>query len=286
MTETPAPQAEPSATGNTYAARDHARAQEAAAAATERAWVPAADHPGTPADIDPDKLVWAETVGGGGYAHQTLAPGTVVELTDLDGDACVHLALAWAGSPWERLCVADTLKVQWNAYLGQGSLLLSDQGRALATLVMDESGRHDAFCGAPTAAQNEARYGDGTPWGPTPAARELLKLAAAKHDLTARDLPQTVALFKGLKADAEGRLHWLGGSGPGRRVRLLAEAPLLVMLANTPHALDPREDYTVGPVRALAWRERPTGTGDARWDATPEGRRALANTAARIGAAA
>ncbi|SDE24325.1 urea amidolyase associated protein UAAP1 [Glycomyces harbinensis] len=286
MTETPEPQAEPSATGSTYAARDHARAQEAAAAVAERAWVPAAAFPDVPDGIDRDRLLWAETVAGGGYAHQAVAPGTVVEIADIEGDACVHLALAWAGRPWERLCVADTVKVQWNAYLGQGSLLLSDQGRALASLVLDETGRHDAFCGASTAAQNRARYGDGAPWGPAPAARELLKLAAAKHDLTARDLPPTLALFKGLKADADGRLHWLGGTGPGRRLRLLAEAPLLVMLANAPHPLDPREDYTATPARVLAWRERPTGPGDAHWNATPEGRRALANTAAAIGAAA
>jgi len=286
MTEIPEPQAEPSDTGSTYAARDHARAQEAAARVAERAWVPASTFPAAPDGLDPASLLWAETVAGGGYAHRVLAPGTVVELTDLDGDACVHLALAWAGRPWERLCVADTVKVQWNAYLGEGSLLLSDQGRALATLVLDESGRHDAFCGAPAAAQNEERYGDGAPWGPTPAGRELLKLAAAKHDLTARDLPPTVALFKGLKADDEGRLHWLGSTGAGRRVRLLAEAPLLVMLANTPHPLDPREAYTATPVRVLAWRERPTAPGDAAWDATPERRRALANTAADLGAAA
>lgn len=283
MTEAHEPQAEPSATGSTYAARDHARAQAAAATETERAWVPAADIPDIP---DAANLLWAETVGGGGYAHQVVAPGTVVELTDLDGDACVHLALTWAGRPWERLCVADTVKVQWNAYLGQGSLLLSDQGRALASITVDESGRHDTFCGAPTAAQNRERYGDGTPWGPTPAARELLKLAAAKHDLTTRDLPPTIALFKGLKADGDGRLHWLGGTGAGKRVRLLAEAPLLIMLANTPHPLDPRQAYTATPVRVLAWRERPTAPGDARWDATPEGRRAFANTAAHLGAAA
>jgi urea carboxylase-associated protein 2 len=283
MTQIPAPPPA-SATATPTAARDHARAQEAAATATERAWIPATAYPDPPADAA--DLTWAETVPGGGYAHQVLAPGTVLELADLDGLACAHLALAWAGREWERLCVADTIKVQWNAYLGDGALLLSDQGRALASVVLDESGRHDVLCGASTAAQNRDRYGDGSPWGPSPAARELLKLAAAKHDLTARDLPPTIAFFKGLKADGDGRLHWLGGAGPGRRVRLVAEAPLLVMLANAPHPLDPAAAYTASPLRVLAWRGRPTSPGDPRWDAAPEGRRALANTAAAIGAAA
>jgi urea carboxylase-associated protein 2 len=275
-----------SSTSTTYAAREHARAQETAASVAERAWVPAATFPGLPDDVPADRLVWAETVTGGGYAHKVLAPGTVVELTDLEGDACVQLALHWDGRPWERLCVADTVKVQWNAYLGEGALLLSDQGRALASLALDESGHHDTFAGASTAAQNRERYADGAPWSATPAARELLKLAAAKHDLTARDLPPVISLFKGLKADADGHLQWTGGAGPGVRIRLRTEAPLLIMLANTPHPLDPRPHYAATSLRVLAWKDRPTTPDDPLWNATPEIRRALANTADHLGATA
>ncbi|MCH7229870.1 DUF1989 domain-containing protein [Glycomyces sp. L485] len=274
-----------SSTSTTYAAREHARAQEAASTALDRPWVPASAFPGVPGELADEHMVWAETVRGGGYTHKVLAPGTVVELTDLDGDACAQIALAWAGRPWERLCVADTVKVQWSAYLGEGGLLLSDQGRALASLALDESGRHDTFCGAATAAQNRERYGDGSPWSTTPAARELLKLAAAKHALTARDLPPVVSLFKGVKADEEGRLHWTGGAGAGKRVRLRAEAPLLLLLANTPHPLDPRDEYTATSLRVLAWKDRPTAPGDPLWTSTPEIRRALSNTAEFLGAA-
>ncbi|WP_199037586.1 urea amidolyase associated protein UAAP1 [Glycomyces salinus] len=277
---------EDSATATTYAARDHARAQESAATVADRSWVPADTFPDTTDHPEGQRLVWAETVAGGGYAHKVLAPGAVVELTDLEGESCAQLALFWAGRPWERLCVADTVKVQWNAYLGAGALLLSDQGRALASLDLDESGRHDTFCGAATAEQNRERFGDGEPWSATPAARELLKLAAAKNDLAPRDLPPTVSLFKGVKADPDGRLRWTGGAGAGARVRIRAEAPLLVMLANTPHPLDPREDYTVSSLRVLAWKDRPTAPDDPLWESTPEIRRALSNTAEFLGAAA
>ena len=84
--------------------------------------------------------------------------GAKLRLTDLDGDTCAGLGLHRADRPAERLNVADTVKVQWQAYLGPGSLLLSGQGRVLAAVVEDTSGRHDAFCGTSTRAANAARY--------------------------------------------------------------------------------------------------------------------------------
>jgi uncharacterized protein len=157
-------------TSTTYGARDHARAQEGAQAEAMPV-VPAADWPAPPCAAG--HLVWAETVAGGNYTHRVLARGTELRLTDLRGDACAHLLLFVADRPWERLNVADTVKVQWNAYLGEGQLLLSDQGRVLASLVADTSGRHDALCGTSTLVRNTNRYGDGTPQSPSPAGREL-----------------------------------------------------------------------------------------------------------------
>lgn len=154
-------------TSTTYGARDHARAQEGARAEAMPV-VPAADWPAPPCAAG--HLVWAETVAGGNYTHRVLARGTELRLTDLHGDACAHLLLFAADRPWERLNVADTVKVQWNAYLGEGQLLLSDQGRVLASLVTDTSGRHDALCGTSTLVRNTDRYGDGTPQSPSPPA--------------------------------------------------------------------------------------------------------------------
>ena len=76
---------------------------------------------------------------------KVLARGTRLRLRDLDGAACAHLLLYRADAPWERLNVADTVKVPWQAYLGAGHPLLSDQGRVLATVVADTSGQHDAL---------------------------------------------------------------------------------------------------------------------------------------------
>jgi urea carboxylase-associated protein 2 len=226
-----------------------------------------------------ERLTWAETVAGGGYTSKALARGTSVRLRDLHGDACAHLLLFNADAPWERLNAADTVKVPWQAYLGAGHPLLSDQGRVLATIVRDDSGRHDALCGTSVRAGNEARYGDGSPEGGTPAGRELLLLAALKHGLGPRDLPPSVSLFQGVRVGRDGTLGFAGSAGPGAAVTLRAELPLVALLANVPHPLDPRERYTCTTLEVLAWRGEPTRPGDALWSSTPELRRAFENTA-------
>lgn len=208
-------------------------------------------------------------------------PRTELTLTDRDGDACAHLLLFAAGRPWERLNAADTVKVQWNAYLGAGSLLLSDQGRVLAALTADSSGRHDALTGTSSAARNTARYGDGSPHGPSPAGRELFKLAAVKHGLTPRDLPPSISLFQGVTVAGDGTLVFTGSAGPGAAVTLRAEQPLIVLLANVPHPLDPRPGYHCTPLAVRATAGKPTAPGDPLYERTPEGRRAYQNTDAR-----
>ncbi|MGW2056420.1 urea amidolyase associated protein UAAP1 [Streptomyces sp. NPDC001840] len=265
------------ATATTYGARDHARAQAGTKAGTMPV-VPATDWPDPPCEAG--HLVWAETVAGGGYTHRAVARGTEIRLTDPHGDACAHLVLHADGHPWERLNTADTVKVQWNAYLGAGHLLLSGQGRVLASLITDTAdGRHDALCGTSTLARNTARYGDGAPHSPTPAGRELLKLAALKNGLEPRDLPPSVSFFQGVAVREDGTLDFTGSAGRGGSVTLRAEQDLTVLIANVPHPLDPRPEYHSTPLEVLAWIAAPTAPGDPLWDATPEGRRAFLNTA-------
>jgi hypothetical protein len=52
---------------------------------------------------------------------------------------------------------------------------------------------------------------------------------------------------------------------------------LIVVLANCPHRLDARAEYTVTPVRASAWRGEPTPADDPIRNSTPEGLRAFLN---------
>jgi urea carboxylase-associated protein 2 len=264
-------------TDTVLAARADARAQ-AGRAVEAMPYLPASGTPYPPAGVDPANLVWAETVKGGGYTHRVVARGTRIRLDDPTGDACAHVLVYNAEEPWERLNVADTQKIPWQAYLGPGHPLLSGDGRVLATIVADTSGRHDALCGTSTGAFNRQKFGDSAPEGPSPSGRELFSLAAAKHGLSPRDLPPSVSFFQGVRARADGSLEFTGSVGAGAAVELLAELPLIVLIANVPHPVDPRPRYTVGPLRVHAWRARSTGPGDFQWDTSAELHRAYLNT--------
>lgn len=264
-------------TDSVLAARADARAQ-AERTAEYMPYRPASSSPFVPDGVDPAALVWAETVAPGGYTHRVVARGTRIRLDDPAGAACAHVLLFNALETGERLNVADTIKIPWQAYLGTGHPLLSGDGRALATIAADTSGRHDTFCGTTTDEANIAKYGSAHPQGPAPSGRSRFLLAASKHGLTGRDLPPSISFFQGVHVEADGGLTFLGGSGPGTHVELVAEMPLLVLIVNVPHPLDPAEDYLVGPLRVHAWPGRPTLPGDPQFTSTPEVNRAYLNS--------
>lgn len=262
----------------TARARAHARDQEGTVV-PDMPTVPASSTTSElPPGVGASDVVWTERIAGGGYGHRVLAAGTHIRLTDITGDACASLLLYHADMPWERLNVADTIKVQWQVYLSQDQLLLSDQGRVLVSIVKDTSNHHDTVYGASTQRRNVERYGDGSPEGASPAGRELLALAATKNGLGRRDVAPCVSFFQGVRIDPEGRPQWQGSAGAGAQVTLRCEMPVVVLLANAAHPLDPRSEYTVGSLDVLAWRGTPTTPVDDLWRYTPEGRRAFENT--------
>lgn len=267
----------PSRTSTTHGAREHARSQ-AGARVISQPTVPAADATDTPAGVAAADLLWEETLGPGGYSAHRLPRGGRLRLLDVDGDACAALMVHRADAPAERLNVADTGKVQWQAYLGPGMVLLSDMGRVMGSIVDDTSARHDALCGASTAAGNARRYGDGTVYGPAPAGRDRLLLGLAKHGLTRRDLPPTINLFKGVRVGGDGSLSFEGDPVPGASVTIRAEMDLLVCIANCPHRLDPRDTYTATPLRLTGWLGPLTPPDDPVRTRTPEVLRAFENT--------
>ena len=269
-------------TSTTVAARDHARAQ-GVRRVPHQPTVPASDAIGVVRPCRNADRARADAVGRRDRARwrllAVLPRGAVVRITDLEGDACANVLVYNAAQPAERLNVADTVKVQWQAYLGPGSLLLSDMGRVLLTVMADTSGRHDAFCGGSNRLRNAAKYGDGAVHGAHPNARDRFAVALAKHGLGRRDVVPNVNFFKGVRVAPDGELRFDDRVvAPGAYVELRAELPVILVLVNTPHVLDPRPEYTVTPLRVSAWSDAAAARGDTEWAATPEAERAFLQT--------
>ncbi|MDP3490830.1 MAG: urea carboxylase-associated family protein [Phenylobacterium sp.] len=264
-------------TADPKSAQAHARAQGATRIETMPI-LPPSEARDLPTGVAADDMLWEETIGAGGYGAKRLNRGARLRLTDLQGDACASMLVFNAENPVERLNVADTVKVQWNAYLGQGRLLLSDMGRAMMSLLEDGAETHDAFCGASNAASNARLYGTGDNWGPHPNARDRFSLALAKFGLGRKDIHPCINWFKGVKIGPDGAVEThVGPYPPGRSLTLRAEMDVIVVLANCPHVRDPRSDYSVTPLRVSAWRGPVTPHDDLIRNATPEGLRAFLN---------
>jgi hypothetical protein len=262
-----------SSTASPDAARDHARAM-AGTQVEAMPTVPAIQAKALPPGVAAETMIWDETIAPGGYASKRMNRGARLRLTDMRGDACVSMLAFNAEQPVERLNVADTLKVQWNAYLSAGSLILSDMGRVMFSILEDTTKGHDAFCGASNTRRGVENIG----FIDNPSARERFVIALAKYGLGRRDIHPCINWFKPVTIGEDGATRLdVGPFAPGRHLTLRAEMDVVVVLANCPHVLDPRDDYTVTPVRASAWRGPVTAQDDPIRNATPEGLRAFLN---------
>jgi uncharacterized protein len=228
-----------------------------------------------PALIPADRIIAEEAIPGGWYWSARLQRGQTLRIVN-DGGTHGVSGLFWnADDTSERYNAGDTVKVQWSAAIGKGTLLFSDMGRVLMSVTEDSSGAHDVLLGGSTEASNRRRYGDQT----LRNSRDNFILAVAKHGLGRRDISPCITFFAPVRTDAEGRFAWQADAvKPGAFVDLRAEMNVLVALSNCPHPLAPSPRWEAAPVRAIIWRAGAPGPGDLCRNRTDEAARGFANT--------
>ena len=156
----------------------------------------------------------------------------------------------------ERLNVPDTLKAQMSARIRPPMTLISDMGRALASVIGSSLDWHDAITGHSLSDAVESRYGpssyaaDRNDW--RRSARSALLDELWKHGLGLRDLHANVNFFSKVAAsdDERGTLRYVPGhAAEGDWVSLRAEIDVLVVLSTAPHPLDPTETWDPAGIR-------------------------------------
>jgi uncharacterized protein len=235
----------------------------------------AADDSRNPAILPAALVVREETIPGGWYWSTRLTRGETLRIVN-DAATSGVSALFWnADDTSERYNAADTMKLQWSAAIGRGSVLFSDMGRVLVSVTDDSSGAHDALLGGSSAASDRRRYGGQTPRN----SRDNFVLAAAKHGLARRDIPPCITFFAPVRTDEAGRFVWHADAvGPGDYVDLRAEMTVLVALSNCPHPLAPGQRWAAEPVRAIVWRSGEPGPRDLCRHRSDEAMRAFEHT--------
>jgi urea carboxylase-associated protein 2 len=235
------------------------------------------------ADVEAERVIWDETIPGGGYWTRVLRRGTTLRLVDLEGSQGVAALFYNADMPSERYNAADTVKIQNTIFPSKGRVLFSDLGRVLLSITEDTCGSHDTLGGMSTALSNEARYGSGRYQDLQNAcfkdARANFQAALGRHGMDRRDIMPPINLFARVAVESDGRLRWVAGAAkPASFVDLRAEMNVLVALSNTPHPLSPEPKYDPKPVRAIVWQPPPPAADDLCRNFSPEAVRGFRNT--------
>ena len=101
-----------------------------------------------------EEVVPAKSPWGG-----RVAAGEVLVLTDLEGQQAVEFLCFDDDHRDDRYSSTNTLKVQGNVFVGLDTVLYSDSGKPLMTVVEDDIGRHDTIYGCCSNPNNKLRYG-------------------------------------------------------------------------------------------------------------------------------
>ncbi|HZG85606.1 urea amidolyase associated protein UAAP1 [Paenibacillus sp.] len=229
-------------------------------------------------------IIWSKTIPPGGKWSGTVGKNKLVRFTTAEAGANVAALLYHADDLTERYNMPDTLKAQYTAHLTAGNVLMSDNGRALASIVEDSLGWHDPLGGITTKDLTERKYGKTTYQelrnGWLKNARDNFAAELTRNGLGLRDLVPVVNLFSKVVCEEGGALRFVPGHCPaGATVTLRTELDTLFVVSNTPHPLDPSETYPSVPVTIEVLPAEPVDPATDRCvNHRGENRRAFENT--------
>lgn len=229
--------------------------------------------------------VWSKTMKPGDKWSGVIGKGRLLRFTALQGDANLAMLLFNARDLTERYNMPDSLKAQYTAHLTRGNVLMSDNGRVLASIVEDELGWHDTISGLTTRAGTDAKYGATNyqqlrnEW--LRSGYENMTVELVRSGLGLRDLGPVVNLFAKVYCNDEGRMIYdTGHCKEGATVTLRTDMDVLIVLSNTPNPLNPNESYAVASVQLEVLDAPPLDPAtDYCCNYRGENRRAFKNTA-------
>jgi hypothetical protein len=195
-------------------------------------------------------LLIDEVVAAGEPYLGTVRRGQLLCIIDLEGNQAVDTLFYNAADTTEHYSVADTIQGQRQLYLTTGSVLRSNLGNAMLSIVEDTCGRHDTLGGACSAESNTVRYALDKRF--MHSCRDSFLMALARHDagISKRDLPGNINFFMNVPVTPDGRLSFADGiSAAGRYVRMRAEMDVLVLISNCPQLNNPCNAYNPTPIR-------------------------------------
>jgi urea carboxylase-associated protein 1 len=196
------------------------------------------------------RVVLDDRVAPNGPWSAVVRAGQVLTIVDVGGNQSADCLIYNADDTAERYSVPDTLTWQGNAYVRTGTVLRSNEGRPLMTVVANEVDRQDTIGGACSKESNTIRYGHHVMFHH--GCRENFLAEAIRRGLGLRDLVSNLNWFMNVPVERDGALGIVDGmSAPGKRVALRADMDVLVIVSNCPQMNNPCNDFNPTPLRML-----------------------------------
>jgi urea carboxylase-associated protein 1 len=176
--------------------------------------------------------------------------GEVLRIIDLEGNQAVDFLMYALADDAERYSAQDTIAAQGNIFLRTGSVLLSNEGHPMATVLGTSVAYHDTIGGACSCESNTLRYGHHTK-GQHACVENFLQ-ANARHGRGKRDMVSNINWFMNVPVEADGALGIVDGiSAPGLYVDIRAEMDLVAVVSNCPQINNPCNGFNPTPVRMI-----------------------------------
>jgi uncharacterized protein len=201
-----------------------------------------------------EDAAFREVVAAGEPFMKKIKKGQVLRILDLKGNQAVDTLFYNARDTQERYDANNTIREQGNIYLSTGTVLLSNQGNLMLTIVADTCGRHDTLGGACSAESNTVRYALEKRHMHSCRDSFLMALADWDNGLSKRDLSSNINFFMNVPVTPDGGLTFEDGiSEAGRYVEMRAEMDVIVLISNCPQLNNPCNAYNPTPVEVLVW---------------------------------
>ncbi len=200
---------------------------------------------GLPGPVVHDQIVPARAP----WLHR-LTAGQTLRIVDLQGNQAVDFLLYATADDAERYSAQDTVAMQGNIFLRTGSVLRSNEGRPMMTIVASAVEYHDTIGGACSCESNTLRYGAHTK--AQHACVDNFLEANLRDGRGKRDIVSNINFFMNVPVEPDGALGIVDGiSAPGLTVDLRAEMDVTVVVSNCPQINNPCNGFDPTPVRMI-----------------------------------
>ena len=202
--------------------------------------------------MDISQAVLNEVIPARAPWSHVLKRGQTMRVIDTEGQQALDALFYSHQNTTERYSVQDTVREQGSAYITLGTRLMSNEGRLMARITADSSGRHDTLAGCCCCESNAVRFGEAVKY--QHACRENFALELGRYGMGKRDIVPNVNFFMNVPIDTAGDFAVVDGiSAPGSYVELIAEIDLLCVFSNCPQINNPCNGFNPTPVQVLIW---------------------------------